>query len=275
MRFRLQSAMEYLMTYGWAILIIAVVLGVLYYLGIFNGANFAPKLPPGSCQVARPDGPDTTQNINTEGECWGGLPQYVVQFSPTSPNVIVGNSLITGNQATFVVWFDEYGSSGDLIGQSGTLLNTCTFGRSSFEVENSIGGTSFFNYGPGTSCPTPGVWYQYAGVYNGVSVTMYIDGVAGTPGSQSGNLHSGYVYIGEYNVNGILADVQIYNTSLDANSIEALYQEGVGGVPIDLENLVGWWPLNGNIQDYSGNDNEGQGGSMNYISTWYYNYNQP
>ncbi len=30
--------MEYLMTYGWAILIIAIVLGVLYYLGIFNGA---------------------------------------------------------------------------------------------------------------------------------------------------------------------------------------------------------------------------------------------
>jgi hypothetical protein len=36
-KFRLQSAMEYLMTYGWAILIIAVVLGVLYSLGIFNG----------------------------------------------------------------------------------------------------------------------------------------------------------------------------------------------------------------------------------------------
>ncbi len=28
--------MEYLMTYGWAILIIAIVLGVLYYLGVFT-----------------------------------------------------------------------------------------------------------------------------------------------------------------------------------------------------------------------------------------------
>jgi hypothetical protein len=35
-----QSAMEYLMTYGWAILIIAVVLGALFSLGIF-GANTA------------------------------------------------------------------------------------------------------------------------------------------------------------------------------------------------------------------------------------------
>lgn len=33
---KLQSAMEYLMTYGWAILIVAVVLGALYQLGIFG-----------------------------------------------------------------------------------------------------------------------------------------------------------------------------------------------------------------------------------------------
>jgi hypothetical protein len=34
-----QSAMEYLMTYGWAILIIAVVLGALFSLGVFSGAS--------------------------------------------------------------------------------------------------------------------------------------------------------------------------------------------------------------------------------------------
>ena len=31
--------MEYLMTYGWAILVIAVVLGALFQLGVFSGAN--------------------------------------------------------------------------------------------------------------------------------------------------------------------------------------------------------------------------------------------
>jgi len=35
-----QSAMEYLMTYGWAILIIAVVLGALFQLGVFNSSSF-------------------------------------------------------------------------------------------------------------------------------------------------------------------------------------------------------------------------------------------
>jgi len=48
---RIQSAMEYLMTYGWAILIIAVVLGALYQLGIFNssgtGASNACLTAPG------------------------------------------------------------------------------------------------------------------------------------------------------------------------------------------------------------------------------------
>ncbi|MDE1828440.1 MAG: hypothetical protein KGH65_04740 [Candidatus Micrarchaeota archaeon] len=36
---KIQSAMEYLMTYGWAILIIAVVLGALFSLGIFNSGS--------------------------------------------------------------------------------------------------------------------------------------------------------------------------------------------------------------------------------------------
>jgi len=35
-----QSAMEYLMTYGWAILIIAVVLGVFFSIGVFNPSAF-------------------------------------------------------------------------------------------------------------------------------------------------------------------------------------------------------------------------------------------
>ena len=44
--FRAQSAMEYLMTYGWAILIIAVVLAALYSLNVFNaGASLGGGNP--------------------------------------------------------------------------------------------------------------------------------------------------------------------------------------------------------------------------------------
>ena len=38
-KFKAQSAMEYLMTYGWAILIIAVVLGALFSLGVFSSTS--------------------------------------------------------------------------------------------------------------------------------------------------------------------------------------------------------------------------------------------
>ncbi len=58
-----QSAMEYLMTYGWAILIIAVVLAALDFLGVFNGNTFI-----GSSCLATPgylcSNPIMTANAN-------------------------------------------------------------------------------------------------------------------------------------------------------------------------------------------------------------------
>ncbi|MAG47369.1 hypothetical protein CL617_02085 [archaeon] len=51
---RAQAAMEFLMTYGWAILIILIALGVLFYLGVFNPqtpTNCIPNAPISSCNV--------------------------------------------------------------------------------------------------------------------------------------------------------------------------------------------------------------------------------
>ena len=39
-----QSAMEYLMTYGWAILVIAIIVSLLFALGVFNGLFGTPNL---------------------------------------------------------------------------------------------------------------------------------------------------------------------------------------------------------------------------------------
>ncbi len=41
--FRSQSAMEYMMSYGWAILIVAIILAALFGLGIFNGSSLTPS----------------------------------------------------------------------------------------------------------------------------------------------------------------------------------------------------------------------------------------
>jgi len=43
MKLRGQSAMEFLMTYGWAILVMVIVIGVLFYVGVFNPGTAAPS----------------------------------------------------------------------------------------------------------------------------------------------------------------------------------------------------------------------------------------
>jgi hypothetical protein len=48
--FRLQAAMEYLMTYGWAILIVSLAVGVLYSLGILNPEALKPQI----CSLSAP-----------------------------------------------------------------------------------------------------------------------------------------------------------------------------------------------------------------------------
>jgi hypothetical protein len=77
------------------------------------------------------------------------------------------------------------------------------------------------------------------------------------------------------NTPGNYSNVQFYNTALSASQIQALYNEGIGGAPINLQNLVGWWPLNGNANDYSGNDNNGVTLNVTYSTTWTNGYNPP
>jgi hypothetical protein len=67
---------------------------------------------------------------------------------------------------------------------------------------------------------------------------------------------------------GALANVQIYNTSLDASSVKALYLEGIGGVPVSPSNVIDWWPLNGDTKDYSGNNNNGAPTAVTYSSQY-------
>lgn len=43
-----QAAMEFLMTYGWAILVVLVAIGALAYFGVLNPSRFLPN----SCTVA-------------------------------------------------------------------------------------------------------------------------------------------------------------------------------------------------------------------------------
>jgi hypothetical protein len=51
-----QSAMEYLMTYGWAILIVIIVAAALFALGVFNPATYTQSAPTGFQSFQIPSG---------------------------------------------------------------------------------------------------------------------------------------------------------------------------------------------------------------------------
>jgi hypothetical protein len=290
-----QSAMEYLMTYGWAILVIAVVLGVLYSLGIFNPSNFAPKAQPGSCQVFRPNGPGTNYDINLEGICSGELPEYISTFNQQlSPNSYIdAGSVVTqryindASDVTVVLWANVQStipSGWPKLFETGVISMYVNPGNTLDIGSGVYAGTPNNNYYNGAYVDT-GAWSQIALVYNGTSTSGYNfleyinghlqshNGVQGALGYGSNELYFGPIWGSNTNIS--IANVQIYNTSLSNSSIKALYDEGIGGSPIDLQYLVGWWPLNGNANDYSGNNNNGVPTNVIFTGTWQSGYAAP
>ena len=278
-----QSAMEYLMTYGWAILIIAIVLAALFQLGVFSSNTFAPKASPGSCQVFRPNGPGSTQFINTEGVCNGELPQYVANFNAAGGGITL-SPMMEPQDYTAVLWFN----TGAISTSENPLL--MFWGAYNARVEiNPTTNTIYFERDAGGSVdsgikPAVGQWYQVVVVLaSSKAASIYVNGVLENTGSTPTGTEIWYTndFIGHdgdfgYNFNGSIANVQIYNTSLSQPEITALYQEGIGGAPIDLQHLVGWWPLNGNAHDYSGNNNNGQtNGGVTFTSSWENGYTPP
>ena len=135
------------------------------------------------------------------------------------------------------------------------------------------------------STPSPAVkywtWYYVTIVQNSGTAVIYENGALlinssiTNPGVDTTTLRFGNPNGGAIWFNGSIANVQIYNTTLDANTIKALYLGGIGGLPVNLQSLVGWWPLNGNANDYSGNLNNGQPTAVTYTSQWSNGYTVP
>ena len=278
------------MTYGWAILIIAVVLGVLYSVGVFN-LNMGPKALTGACQVYRPDGPGTINFINLAGSCANELPEYVAQFNGQNSYVQIANSpsLNPANALTLAVWYkiNSYQPTNMWAQIVGKGINA------QYDIAQQpgnpayVGGSAVLTNGQiwANAMNSPlNTWEFFVITYSATTgnIISYENGVSLGPLSGSGTIvtTSDAVFFGVNNFqnayfNGSIANVQIYNTTLSANEIDALYQEGIGGAPIRLNNIVGWWPLNGNANDYSGNNNNGQATNVIYTSSWTSGYSAP
>ncbi len=292
---RLQSAMEYLMTYGWAILALVVILGVLYYLGVFNALSFTPKAQPGACHVYRPDGPGTFDYANLVGTCSGQMPAYTATFSQTPAGYVSAPQSVSGNssqQVTVSFWLKPQNNG--YWGASGNYWEGAVSGGGGY----GCWGNFYFFIEAGGNPPTvswslyrnsthtardfagdrlsENTWEHLVGTYNGSYIRVYLNGQPDGAAVACSDCLGVYPKItisgnnqvsnggGCNPISGSMANVQIYNVSLSANEISTLYSEGYGGAPVNIKNLVGWWPLNGNANDYSGNGNNATATGVTY-----------
>ncbi len=90
-----------------------------------------------------------------------------------------------------------------------------------------------------------------SGANGSVNTTVYLNGneiYTGQPGILFALLN--FSVSGQYYK--YVSNFQYYNQTLTPQQVAALYNGSLGGAPIDLTHLTGWYPLDNNTYDYSG-----------------------
>jgi len=126
------------------------------------------------------------------------------------------NSFIVGKDQAYRLWFNDYGDE--------------VWNNLIFEIYN---GTDWEQFSATLSWQK-NIWYHVAGVYNGTHLVGYRDGASvGTPKAYSGDIvvYGNNIIIGKYewdnnyDFNGSIDEVRIYNYSLSAEQILAHYNK--------------------------------------------------
>ncbi len=164
----------------------------------------------------------------------------------------------------------DFGTAGSNTHELDFLVDIPTY--NGLAVLNAVGGTEY-TLKQGGSPVTPGSWHLGCVTWTGSNMYLYLDGnlsASNTQGTTDSLAWSSTFHIGlrggganQYWL-GQISNMQIYNTSLSKAQISSLYREGVDDLPPSNKGLVGWWPLNGNANDYSGQGNNGANSGVVY-----------
>jgi hypothetical protein len=117
-----------------------------------------------------------------------------------------------------------------------------------------------------TNSVIDGVWHHLVAVYDGDTMSMYLDGslsaeLAYTNGLTP-NVSSMYIgwdpYSSDRHFDGVMDEVRIYSRALSATEVEELYTESDSAAVSDLEaGLVASYAFDGDASDESGNGYDG------------------
>ncbi|MDE1827794.1 MAG: LamG domain-containing protein [Candidatus Micrarchaeota archaeon] len=195
------------------------------------------------------------------------LPNYVASFDGHTSYITVANSptLNFNTQLTYSIWVKRSGPGQQnpraiVLSRYGTYIDLCYNSQPLFSLAL-LSGSKLIQ---GGSCMQPGVWTNYIATYDGTNARLYLNGAqVANAISPSTILNSANALtIGEYdnslfNLNGSIANVQVYTQALTQSQVSQLYQEGISGAPIANTAVGGWWPLDGDAIDYGPNGNNG------------------
>ena len=119
-------------------------------------------------------------------------------------------------------------------------------------------------------------WNYIVGVWDGQTLKVYHNSnmvgnqsYTGRLGTTTQPLSIGSIQGTLNSFNGSITNVQIYNSSLTPQQIQQLYLQGINSPPIPNAGLVGWWPLQGNANDYSSYGNNGTVYNVNFVRSNY------
>ena len=171
---------------------------------------------------------------------------------------------VTSSALTVSVWFNAANLSN---ANPRLVANSHTDGDAKgFQLMfNSGGASGFFDVGNGTAEGraswsqqlVEGTWYHYVGVYDGATVSAYLNGVQVASAAFAGgaiaagtgpdiNIARNPTYAGDYFI-GAIYDVRIYKRALSAAEILALYQ----AVPPPTPTAITLSPASPTIPDNS------------------------
>lgn len=224
------------------------------------------------------------------------FPYNVAQFNGASSNILIGTPTnLEGLQVPLTIsgWFYTTTSSGNQPiysaynapsgGQLWSLVRLDS-GVLIYYTSTSSGGFHGIDSG---FTPSLNNWHFFtvtvSGSTSSATVTIYLDGNTYASAGQVFTTIPATVpiYIGgdaassTERFKGAISNIQVYNTSLSAMAVNALYAEGITGSPVAFNNLVGWWDINGNanfnganVIDFSHSQNMGTPIAVTYASTY-------
>ena len=236
-----------------------------YNNGVFNNQSYIPRIGNRTDTiVAGFNGIDSRINANLSSVYSTGA-TLTAWINNTGPSAI-GNGWqnilqINGTPITTqVINIGVDGASGNFVTRWSNDANTILydFNSKSVQVDNK---------------------YFVAGIWNGENNTLslYVNGKYagfaygnGTIDTILNSIDIGGGYSGMGYFNGSIENAQAYNATLNAAQIETLYKRGPTGLPLVGERLIGWWPLDGNANDYSYNNLSSNAANIQYQNRYFF-----